>query len=1192
MGALLAVLPSLAQTTRLGASLIVIVLLVSPRHALATDTVKHLTIRADLRSATALRVSSQVLVFDVTEEGESAVATVEYVASARTAPDAEVILNVEVLKVGGPAGAADEGETLTVAEPGGRTLLLQRGEAIAAHWVGGGTRAGQLLFTLRAGGTLHHSRSISTPRTVVSFSPTRSGGAAILARQPLKPFFHRPTPSGADFSSAFAACFARISGGFIMRTRVFVVLLLVFGLSSSAWAQGNPTGVIRGAVADPDGLALPGVTVTVTSPALQGARSVQTSQNGDFLVPFLPPGEYVVTFELQGFAPLKQTIGVAMAETQTLQIKLQVAAVTEEVTVTGSTSTEVLKTGTIAETYKAERIEMLPVGRTLESAVLLAPGVSNNGPSGNIVIAGALSYEGLYLINGVNVNENLRGQPRTLYIEDAIQETKVSVGNISAEYGRFNGGVVNMVTKSGGNNFSGSFRDSLSNDSWRALRPMGDTKTDKIVPAYEGTLGGPIIRDMLWFFGAGRYQKNQAQRVLNYTGLSYPWTQSDKRYEAKGTYAITPKNTFKASFTKRWIWTTNNTSNDPIDLDSLYSNGTADKLTALNYTSVLSGNLFFEAQYSRKVMATDDTGAQFTDLVKGTLMFDRSRGNARFNSPTFCAVCGSGWHEERNNWDWFAKLGYFLSTDRLGSHSMVVGFDNFKESRKVDNFQSGSGFRVYATKTYIADTPDRTIYPVIDSSSYIQYTPLVAPSLGSDIRTYSAFANDQWRLNNRLTFNVGFRFDRNTSKDQGGVEVLRDQQWSPRIGLSWDVMANGRWIANAGFARYVMGVNGAVVDSGSKGGRTASYSWNYAGPRLNATCTPPSCMTAADILPKVFAWFETVGGTNSTNYRSAPSIPGVTTKVGDTTAPSSNELTAGVAREIGGTRGTVRLDYTYRTYQDMYGSFVDTTTGRVTDETGRTYDMEIVKNTPDAKRWYHGLTAAVDYRAGRRTAFGGNYTLAFSKGNNDGENVGSGPVMASINTYPEYREETWNWPTGYMFNDQRHKARIYASYLLPIKEQLGQFTLGVVQRFDGGTPYDIGFSIDPSRYEANPGYLRPPTSITYYIDGRGPLRTDNVSSTDLSLVWTRRVHGDVEVFFRGLAYNIFNNQAVTEVNTTVSSNASPGSYTAASLPAFNPFTTTPQEGVNYRFGPQFGQPTAPGSFQSSRSANFSFGIRF
>ena len=184
--------------------------------------------------------------------------------------------------------------------------------------------------------------------------------------------------------------------------------------------------------------------------------------------------------------------------------------------------------------------------------------------------------------------------------------------------------------------------------------------------------------------------------------------------------------------------------------------------------------------------------------------------------------------------------------------------------------------------------------------------------MGSDIRTYSTFANDQWRLNNRVSFNLGARFDLNNSKDQGGVPVLKDHQWSPRLGVSYDIMGDGKWVANAGFARYVMGVNGAVVDSGSQGGRTASYSWAITGLKLNTACTAPNCMTAADILPAVFAWFEQNGGTNNTNYRSAPSIPGVTTHVSDkTTAPSSNEMTFGVARELG-QRGTARVDYVYR----------------------------------------------------------------------------------------------------------------------------------------------------------------------------------------------------------------------------------------------------------------------------------------
>ena len=976
-----------------------------------------------------------------------------------------------------------------------------------------------------------------------------------------------------------------------MRRAVIILALLALAVSATASGQGNPTGVIRGTVSDPDGLALPGVTVSASSPALQGVRSVVTSEHGDFLIPFLPPGEYTVSFELSGFAPYKETVGVAMAETRPMAIKLALATVSETVTVTGTASTEVLTTGSIAQTYSSTKIDALPLGRNLVSAVLLAPGVTGNGPSGNVVIAGALSYEGLYLINGVNVNENLRGQPRDLYIEDAIQETKVSSGNISAEYGRFNGGVVNMITKSGGNRFSGSFRDSLTNDAWRKLRPLGDEKTDQIVPIYEGTFGGPIMRDKIWFFTNGRYTNNKQQRVLDYTLLSYPWEQSDKRYEGKGTWAITPQNTLKASYTRKWIWTTNNTSNGPMDLDSLYSNGTTDTLTAINYTGVLTSKLFAEAQFSRKTMTTVDTGAIYTDLVRGTMLLDRSRGSARFNSPTFCAVCGNGWHEERNNWDWFTKFGYFLSTEKTGSHSLVFGFDNFKESRKVDNYQSGSGYRLYVTKTYIAETADRTIYPVLDNSSYLQYTPLVEPSKGSDIRTYSAFVNDQWRFNNRLSFNVGFRYDQNRSKDQGGVPVLRDWQWSPRIGVSFDLTGSGRWIANAGVARYVMGVNGAVVDSGSKGGRTASYSWNYRGPAINTTCAAPNCQKIADVVPQVFAWFETIGGINNTSYRSAPSIPGVTTKVSDDTkAPSSNEVTAGLARALGN-NGTVRVDYTYRQYKDMYGSFQDLTTGRVTDPTGRSYDAVKVKNTPDARRWYHALTVAADYRL-RRASIGGNYTLSTSKGNNDGENVGSGPIMASINQFPEYRQEAWNWPVGYMGNDQRHKGRIYASYLLPVSPRLGQMTLGVVQRLDSGLPYDIGFSVNPTPWVPNPGYLSPPTSVTYYIDGRGPLRTDSTFSTDLSLNWSKKVHGPVEVFFRGLLTNLFNNQAIQEVDTTVSSNASPGEYTAASLPAFNPFTTAPIEGTNYRFGSNFGQPIAPSSYQGPLTASFSFGVRF
>src|SRR6185369_1443692 len=111
----------------------------------------------------------------------------------------------------------------------------------------------------------------------------------------------------------------------------------------------------------------------------------------------------------------------------------------------------------------------LPIQRTLQSIVALQPGVVANSATGSaIAISGAFAYDSLFLVDGSVTNEGLRGQTHNLFIEDAIQETTVMTGAISAEYGRFTGGVVSAITKSGGNQFSGSFRDTLTNERWTA----------------------------------------------------------------------------------------------------------------------------------------------------------------------------------------------------------------------------------------------------------------------------------------------------------------------------------------------------------------------------------------------------------------------------------------------------------------------------------------------------------------------------------------------------------------------------------------------------------------------------------------------------------------------------------------------------------------------------------------------------
>ncbi len=167
-------------------------------------------------------------------------------------------------------------------------------------------------------------------------------------------------------------------------------------------------------------------------------------------------------------------------------------------------------------------------------------------------MGGALSYENLFLVNGVNVNENLRGQARLLYIEDAIQETKVSTGSISAEYGRFQGGVVNMITKSGGNKFCGIVPRLVHQRRLaRRCAPKNDEKIDKTVPVYEATLGGPIMKDKVWFFGAGRYSDEKKNQTLDTRSCRFTKGTKDQRGEGKLTYALNPMNKVVGSYTKK-----------------------------------------------------------------------------------------------------------------------------------------------------------------------------------------------------------------------------------------------------------------------------------------------------------------------------------------------------------------------------------------------------------------------------------------------------------------------------------------------------------------------------------------------------------------------------------------------------------------------------------------------------------------
>jgi len=969
----------------------------------------------------------------------------------------------------------------------------------------------------------------------------------------------------------------------MLRSRVVLLVLAMLVAATSAFAQGNPTATISGQVTDPQNLGMPGVTVSIASPALQGVRTTVTTANGDYIVPFLPAGDYTVTFELQGFATVKQTISLKMADRHPLHVKLALASVTEVVTVSAGASDTAI-TSTVATTLKASAVEVLPLGRSLDTATLLAPGATNNGPGGNIMISGGLSYDNLNLVNGVNINETQRQQPRTLFIEDAIQETKVSAGNISAEYGRFQGGVVNMITKSGGNSFSGSFRTSFTNDAWRALTPYpGDASLDVVVPAYELTLGGPIFKDKLWFFGAGRLQKNSTNITAPYTGFNYKRVVNDKRGEGKLTYAINKSHTLKVSYLGKTLATTNNAFSTIMDQASLYNDRTVESLVAGNYQAVVSNNLFVEAQYSARKMELLGQGSSYMDVVKGTPIWDRSRGSARFSAPTYCAVCPN-YANQMDNWDAYVKLNYFLSTKSLGSHSLVAGFDVFKDMRKNNQNSSASNYRVQATGAWIDGL---NIYPIFKpSTTYVEWLPVFLDTKGSDLRTYSAFFNDVWRLSNRLTINLGLRYDKNNIRDQGAATVADAALFSPRVGATVDLKGDGTWLANVAFGRYVGTFITQVADAASAAGRQASYSFAYQGPSVNDAATGPY-LTSYQALQVLFNWWDATGGPNRAT-RTNPTIPGVNTAVARGVQPATtDEYTAGIAHALGA-KGSVRVDFVYRKFSNIYGDFLDLSTGVVTDaRSGQQFNLDIVNNTNSARRDYKGASLQFSYRLSKDLQLGGNYMLSFTRGNVEAENAASVTTFASANSYPEYRQASWNYPVGYLNGDQRHKARAWGTYEVPVPAVVGTFALGFMQRFDSGTPYDYNMAVDSKSYVVNPGYLTVPGTVTYFVSGRGAYRFNSAWRTDLSLSWNRKVFGNAQIFARAVVNNVFNSHALTSFNTTIQ-----GKSQDSTMAAFNPFASAPVEGVNWKKGPSFGQAVSPNSYQSPRDFNFSVGFRF
>ncbi len=338
-------------------------------------------------------------------------------------------------------------------------------------------------------------------------------------------------------------------------------LLTCFALfAGSVFAQTSSTGSIEGTVTDTTGAAVPGVTVRVTSPNLISAQTAMTDGSGRYRVLNLPPGRYAVTVEAdKGFAKFeKGDVEVNLSRTSAVEIQLQPAGAQATVTITDTAGAAVDVTGTTTgSNVSSDQFSNFPTQRTVQGLYTIAPTVTRSGlrdatgrdrdPS----VAGASGPENNYILDGVNTTDPAFGGSGANLPFEFVQEVEIKTGAYGPEYGRSTGGIFNVITKSGGNEFHGDiFGYGTTKGLVREVKNFpftGSAFTGFSEADIGGDIGGPIVRDKLWFFGAF----NPQQRKNFYLTQTFHDPVENKVtipfYAGKLTWAINPRNTFTAS---------------------------------------------------------------------------------------------------------------------------------------------------------------------------------------------------------------------------------------------------------------------------------------------------------------------------------------------------------------------------------------------------------------------------------------------------------------------------------------------------------------------------------------------------------------------------------------------------------------------------------------------------------------------
>lgn len=611
--------------------------------------------------------------------------------------------------------------------------------------------------------------------------------------------------------------------------RKFVIAALALCLCGAlvipAAAQ-QTAGNIAGRVTDAQGAALPGVTVTAKQAETGLVRTIITDGEGLYRFSALPVGTYDLVLEMSGFSTLERK-GVVLNVSQTLNLDLQmgIASVSETVTVTGETPLLETTSSSVGGVVDVNKIEALPLnGRQFANLAMTIAGVAmgfHSDPTKSTQqspqIAGGNGRNVNYQIDGGDNNDDTVGGLLQLFPLEAIQEFNFITQRYKAEYGRSNGGVMNIVTKSGTNDFKGSFftafRDKAMNAKTQTQILAKVEKQDYRRYQFGGSFGGPIVRNRAHFFAAFERTQQDTNQTVTTLGLFpsldgvYPIPNRENLFTTKVSTNVTPSQYLAVRYGRNTNSQVYGIGTRSVPENWGDSTNTFNSIN-LNHNWVLGGSklnefIFQYADFTNEILAR--TGKPQETFANGVVV--------GYNNNTPQTTIQHKF-QFRDDFSWHV-------TGRGGlGHDFKLGVNFINEPKLYVTFNSGSTDYSY---THLDNNPAGPISGVSRSKS----------GAGANLptRQYGVYLQDDWRLNDRVTVNAGIRYDLVTgfAIDQTGVTnfqklqaaaqaglfkgVTGFDQWGPssredynniqpRIGFAWDVRGDGRDLIRAGWGIY------------------------------------------------------------------------------------------------------------------------------------------------------------------------------------------------------------------------------------------------------------------------------------------------------------------------------------------------------------------------------------------------------